>query len=92
MLLLGFSEITKRLGLPLRLREMGPAPAQFVFDQFHYRLASDRGDMDWGRADSPLSLVAQWRGTPPALADEIEIARGAGAICFRSILPMQMNA
>ena len=31
MLLLGFSEITKRLGLPLRLREMGASAGQFVF-------------------------------------------------------------
>ena len=38
--------------------------------------------MDWGRADSPLSLVAQWRGTPPALADEIEIASRRGCDLF----------
>ena len=83
MLLLGFSEIAKRLGLPLRLREMGAsAGLNLFFDQFHYRLATDKGDMDWGRADSPLSLVAQWRGTPPALADEIEIASRRGCDLF----------
>ena len=83
MLLLGFSEISKRLGLPLRLREMGAsAGLNLFFDRFHYRLATDRGDERWGPPDSPLSLAAQWRGTPPALADEIEIASRRGCDLF----------
>ena len=38
--LLGFSENYKRLGLPLRLREMGASAGLNLFDQFHYRLAT----------------------------------------------------
>ena len=79
LMLLGFSEIAKRTGLPLRLREMGAsAGLNLFFDQFHYRLACAAGEMRWGNAKSALTLNAAWRGTPPILADEISIADRRG--------------
>ena len=83
MLLLGFSEITKRTRLPLRLREMGAsAGLNLFFDKFHYRLATDKGDETWGPTDSPLSLAAQWRGRAPTLVDEMTVASRQGCDLF----------
>jgi len=83
MLLLGFSEISKKLGLPLRLREMGAsAGLNLFFDKFHYRLASDDGPVEWGDSNSPLTLEAQWRGQAPALIDKIEVASRQGCDLF----------
>ena len=79
LMLLGFSEIAKRTGLPLRLREMGAsAGLNLFFDQFHYALDTGKGALDWGDAKSPLTLKAEWRGTPPDLAAEIAIADRRG--------------
>jgi len=78
-MLLGFSEVAKRTRLPLRLREMGAsAGLNLFFDQFHYTLDTDKGALHWGDAKSPLALTAQWRGTPPALVDKIDIADRRG--------------
>ena len=83
MLLLGFSEISKKLGLPLRLREMGAsAGLNLFFDKFHYRLHTDDGEIEWGDAASPLSLGASWRGVPPILSDDIQIASRRGCDLF----------
>jgi hypothetical protein len=83
MLLLGFSEIAKKLHLPLRLREMGAsAGLNLFFDKFHYRLATDKGEMQWGDEKSPLALEATWRGTPPPLSDKMEIASRRGCDLF----------
>ena len=79
LMLLGFSEVAKRTGLPLRLREMGAsAGLNLFFDQFHYALDTDKGALQWGDAKSPLTLNAEWRGTAPALAEEIAIADRRG--------------
>ena len=79
MLLLGFSEIAKRTGLPLRLREMGAsAGLNLFFDRFHYRLDTDKGKRLWGDGDSPLTLSAKWRGAVPDLVDEISIVDRRG--------------
>jgi len=83
MLLLGFSEISKRLGLPLRLREMGAsAGLNLFFDKFNYRLKSHGGDIQWGASDSPLTLDATWRGAPPTLAEKIEVVSRRGCDLF----------
>ena len=79
MLLLGFSEIAKRTGLPLRLREMGAsAGLNMFFDRFHYTLNTDTGPMHWGDSASPLTLQATWRGSVPVLADTIAVADRRG--------------
>lgn len=79
LMLLGFSEIAKRTSLPLRLREMGAsAGLNLFFDRFHYVLDTDKGALHWGDINSPLTLQAHWRGTPPELADRIEIADRRG--------------
>lgn len=83
MLLLGFSEITKRLGLPLRLREIGAsAGLNLFFDRFRYRFATDEGDILWGDSRSKLTLDARWHGAPPALAEKIEVASRRGCDLF----------
>jgi hypothetical protein len=83
MLLLGFSEIVKKMHMPLRLREMGAsAGLNLFFDKFHYRLATDKGELQWGDEKSPLALEATWRGTPPPLSDKIEIASRRGCDLF----------
>lgn len=79
MLLLGFSEIAKRTGLPLRLGEMGAsAGLNLFFDRFRYTLQTDAGELVWGEAASPLQLAAAWRGPVPALAPCIDIAERHG--------------
>ena len=83
MLLLGFSEISKKLGMPLRLREMGAsAGLNLFFDKFHYQIASDTGAIGWGDKESPLTLKATWRGTVPVLAEQIDIASRRGCDLF----------
>ena len=83
MLLLAFSEISKRFAMPLRLREMGAsAGLNMFFDRFHYTLQTDNGTRDWGDKKSPLSLEATWRGTPPDLTDKIEVASRRGCDLF----------
>jgi len=83
MLLLGFSEVGAKLDMPLRLREMGAsAGLNLFFDRFHYRLATDNGTVPWGDVQSPLTLQATWRGTPPALTDAIAIASRRGCDLF----------
>lgn len=79
LMLLGFSEIAKRTGLPLRLREAGAsAGLNLFFDRFHYALDTENGLLGWGDANSPLRLKAQWHGRPPKLAEEIIIADRRG--------------
>ena len=79
MLLLGFSEISKKLGLPLRLCEMGAsAGLNLFFDKFHYRIATDDGPIEWGARDSKLVLTPTWHGTPPSLSPHIEVAARLG--------------
>ena len=79
MLLLGFSEISKKLRLPLRLCEMGAsAGLNLFFDKFHYRIATDDGLVEWGDAASPLILTPSWHGPPPPLNPTIEVAARLG--------------
>ena len=54
------------------------AGLNLFFDQFHYALDTAKGALDWGDAKSPLTLKAEWRGTPPDLAEEIAIADRRG--------------
>lgn len=80
LLLLGFSEIARRTGQPLRLCEMGAsAGLNLFFDQFHYRLSTAKGPRQWGPADSPLTLSSAWRGlAPPDLLAHVPVADRRG--------------
>ena len=84
VLLLGFSEIARRTGLPLNLAEMGAsAGLNLLFDKFHYQIETDDGPLTWGPADSALTISGQWRGpSPPPLQSEIEIVARAGCDLF----------
>lgn len=71
----GFSEIARRTGLPLALYEIGAsAGLNLLWDRFHYTL----GGQQWGPADSPVRLDAEWRGNAPALLQHIAVASRAG--------------
>ncbi len=83
ILLIGFSEIARRLGLPLRLREMGAsAGLNLNFDRFHYAIETDDGPLGWGDPASSLSIAAQWKGRPPQLVDTIEVSDRRGCDLF----------
>ena len=88
VLLVGFSEIARRTGLPLNLAEMGAsAGLNLLFDKFHYQIETADGPLTWGPPDSALTISSQWRGvSPPPLQSDIEIAAAPVAICFPSIL------
>ena len=84
VLLLGFSEIARRTGLPLNLAEMGAsAGLNLLFDKFNYQIETVEGLMTWGPADSELSISSHWSGaSPPPLQGKIEIAARAGCDLF----------
>ena len=84
VLLLGFSEIARRTGLPLNLAEMGAsAGLNLLFDKFHYQIETANGSLSWGPRDSALTISSQWRGaSPPPLQSDIEIAARAGCDLF----------
>jgi hypothetical protein len=88
VLLLGFSEIARRTGLPLNLAEMGAsAGLNLLFDKFNYQIETTDGLVTWGPADSALSISSHWRGAPPPpLQGEIEIAARAGCDLFPVII------
>ena len=88
VLLLGFSEIARRTGLPLNLAEMGAsAGLNLLFDKFDYQIETTDGLVTWGPADSALSISSHWRGaSPPPLQGEIEIAARAGCDLFPVII------
>ena len=88
VLLLGFSEIARRTGLPLNLAEMGAsAGLNLLFDKFNYQIETTDGLVTWGPADSALSISSHWRGaSPPPLQGEIEIAARAGCDLFPVII------
>ena len=84
VLLVGFSEIARRTGLPLNLAEMGAsAGLNLLFDKFHYHIETADGSLSWGPRDSALTISSQWRGaSPPPLQSNIEIAARAGCDLF----------
>ena len=84
VLLVGFSEIARRTGLPLNLAEMGAsAGLNLLFDKFRYHIETADGPLSWGPRDSALTISSHWRGaSPPPLQSEIEIAARAGCDLF----------
>ena len=55
VLLVGFSEIARRIGLPLNLAEMGAsAGLNLLFDKFHYHIETADGPLSWGPRASAL--------------------------------------
>ena len=75
VLLGGFAEITRQTQLPLALLEIG-ASAGLNLRWDHYRF--DLGRCAWGDPSSPVRVAAEWRGTPPALPQSIQVATRAG--------------
>ena len=73
-LMTGLLVLANRFRLPLRLFELGAsAGLNLQLDRYGY----DLGGVVTGRADSPVQLRPEWRGTPPPHAD-VEIAGTAG--------------
>lgn len=74
-LLGGFAVVAQATGLPLALCEIGAsAGLNLLWDRFHYTLGTQR----WGDAASPVQLVSDWRGHPPALPARIGVADRRG--------------
>lgn len=72
VLLGGFLETARRLGLPLRLREMGcSAGLNLLWDRYRFRL----GDTVWGDEDSPVRLEPRWDGPSPGPARIVVASR-----------------
>lgn len=83
VLLAGFSEIARQTGLPLRLREIGAsAGLNLFFDHFRYKIETDKAALNWGDANSPLTIAAQWRGQAPQMAQAIEVSDRRGCDLF----------
>ena len=83
ILLAGFSEIARHTGLPLRLREIGAsAGLNLFFDHFRYKIEIDKAALNWGDANSPLTIAAQWRGQAPQMAQAIEVSDRRGCDLF----------
>ncbi len=61
----GALHIAARTGLPLAIYEIGSsAGLNLGFDEYRYDLGNG---VTWGRADAPLTVASEWRGTafPP---------------------------
>jgi hypothetical protein len=73
-LLGGYLELS-RLGLPLRILEVGAsAGLNLRFDRFRYEAA----DAAFGPADSPVRFVRPWAGRSPDLGLAVEVASRHG--------------
>lgn len=75
VLLGGFAAIAARTALPLATLEIGAsAGLNQLWPRFRYSLGEGRR---WGDDASPVEIVAEWRGTPPALPERFAIASQA---------------
>jgi hypothetical protein len=75
VLLGGFAQISRETGLPLALLEIGAsAGLNLRWDRYRFEL----GLNSWGDRASPVRITSQWRGSPPALAETIDVAERAG--------------
>jgi len=80
----GFSDIARRTGLPLALREIGAsAGLNLLWDRFRYTL----GKQHFGPAASPLAIDSDWRGDAPVLPATIDVASRAGC----DVAPIDVN-
>jgi hypothetical protein len=62
VLMCGFLEIAKRVGLPIQLFEIGAsAGLNLIADRYRYRF----GDVEWGDPRAPLLIEPQWQGPAP---------------------------
>lgn len=75
VLIAGYAAIGQETGLPLALHEIGAsAGLNLLWDRIGYRLGAQR----WGDAHSPVQLVSDWRGAPPALPGRIDVVERHG--------------
>lgn len=75
ILLSGFLEIARTVGMPLNLFELGSsAGLNLLFDRFHYNF----GDQQWGDAASPVRLQPEMRGGLPVLSGDLQIGSRTG--------------
>jgi hypothetical protein len=78
VLLGGFLQIGDATGgKPMRLLEIGAsAGLNEAWDRYRYRLG-EAGQ--WGPADSPVHIQAEWRGRPPPLDAAVQVADRAAS-------------
>ena len=74
MLLGGFLEIHRIIGLPMRLLEIGAsAGLNSIWDRYRYQL----GSACWGNPDSPVTISTDWSGPLPVLQNPVIESRAA---------------
>lgn len=79
----GYAAIAEATKLPLALREIGAsAGLNLLWDRFHYTL----GTQTWGDAASPVRIASEWRGRPPTLPAQIDVAERRG----NDLLPIDL--
>jgi hypothetical protein len=75
VLMCGFLEIAKRVGLPMQLFEIGAsAGLNLIADRYRYRF----GDAQWGDPQAALLLEPQWQGPPPPVEADFRVAERCG--------------
>jgi hypothetical protein len=85
VLLLGFADVARRTGLPLRNLEIG---ASAGLNQLWHRYRYDLSGTAWGDAQSPVLIRSDMKATAPNLPTTIAVARHAGC----DAQPIDLNA
>jgi hypothetical protein len=75
VLMCGFLEIARRVGLPMQLFEIGAsAGLNLIADRYRYRF----GDVEWGDPQAGLLLEPQWQGPAPPVEAIFRVAERWG--------------
>jgi hypothetical protein len=75
VLMCGFLEIAKRVGLPMQLFEIGAsAGLNLIADRYRYRF----GDVEWGDPQAALLLEPQWQGPVPPVEASFRVVERRG--------------
>lgn len=75
VLLGGFLEASRAVGLPLRLLEVGAsAGLNLAWPRYRYETAG----WSWGSPEAALHLDTDWRGPPPSVAEQPVVASAEG--------------
>jgi hypothetical protein len=75
VLMCGFLEIAKQVGLPMQLFEIGAsAGLNLIADRYQYRF----GTAEWGDPRAALLLEPQWQGPAPPVEAHVRVAQRCG--------------
>jgi len=75
VLMCGFLEIARRVGLPMQLFEIGAsAGLNLIADRYRYRF----GAAEWGEPHAALLLEPQWQGSAPPVEADLRVVERRG--------------